>query len=305
MPIEDQSPVTLLSGGLGAGKTTLLNRLLTVGGEEYGIAVLVNDVGEVNVDANLIENGSELSMKDGGVTELSNGCICCGLQDELGQELRRLAFDEEFDHLVIEASVSATPSPSPSGSSRLHVHQHCTISIRPSRWSTPHSFIRRSSMAVHSTQQTTAPDRCRASSPSKSSSATSSSSTTATSSPRQSAKRSNALSEHSIPGSRVFKRPRAPSTRIECSELVGSIKTRQAVPPGGNRHSRPTTETAQTPIQTDTTRARRRRARVTVDKLDANHASSGPRPYEYVTYPRVTVGFRAVSAVSASTIDDD
>jgi len=111
MAVDEQPPVTILSGGLGAGKTTLLNHLLTIGGEEYDIAVLVNDVGEVNVDADLIENGSELSMEDGGVTELSNGCICCGLQNELDQELLRLAFDEEFDYLVIEASGISDPVP--------------------------------------------------------------------------------------------------------------------------------------------------------------------------------------------------
>jgi G3E family GTPase len=111
MAVDDQPPVTILSGGLGAGKTTLLNHLLTVGGKEYDIAVLVNDVGEVNVDADLIENGSELSMEDGGVTELSNGCICCGLQNELDQELQRLAFDDEFDYLVIEASGISDPVP--------------------------------------------------------------------------------------------------------------------------------------------------------------------------------------------------
>ncbi|KTG10567.1 cobalamin biosynthesis protein CobW [Haloprofundus marisrubri] len=111
MSFEDQPPVTVLSGGLGAGKTTLLNHLLTVGSEQYDIAVLVNDVGEVNVDADLIESGSDLSMDDGGVTELSNGCICCGLQNELDQELRRLALDEEFDYLVIEASGISDPVP--------------------------------------------------------------------------------------------------------------------------------------------------------------------------------------------------
>ena len=111
MSIDEQPPVTILSGGLGAGKTTLLNHLLTVGGDRYDIAVLVNDVGEMNVDAELIENGSELSMDDDGITELSNGCICCGLQNELDQELRRLAFDAEFDHLVIEASGISDPVP--------------------------------------------------------------------------------------------------------------------------------------------------------------------------------------------------
>ena len=103
-------PVTILSGSLGAGKTTTLNHIL--GSErELNAAVVVNDMGEVNVDADLIENGSELSMEDGGVTELSNGCICCGLQNELDQELRRLAFDEEFDYLVIEASGISDPVP--------------------------------------------------------------------------------------------------------------------------------------------------------------------------------------------------
>ena len=111
MSVDEQPPVTILSGGLGAGKTTLLNHLLRVVGEQHDIAVLVNDVGEMNVDAELIENGSELSMEDGGVTELSNGCICCGLQNELDQELLRLAFDEEFDHLVIEASGISDPVP--------------------------------------------------------------------------------------------------------------------------------------------------------------------------------------------------
>jgi len=111
MGVDERPPVTVLSGGLGAGKTTLLNHLLTVGGESHDIAVLVNDVGEVNVDADLIESGTDLSMDDGGVTELSNGCICCGLQNELDQELKRLAFDEEFDYLVIEASGISDPVP--------------------------------------------------------------------------------------------------------------------------------------------------------------------------------------------------
>ena len=110
MAVDDQLPVTVLSGGLGAGKTTLVNHLLAAGGEAHDIAVLVNDVGEINVDADLIENGSELSM-DEGITELSNGCICCGLQNKLDQELRRIGIETDVDHLVIEASGISDPAP--------------------------------------------------------------------------------------------------------------------------------------------------------------------------------------------------
>jgi G3E family GTPase len=110
MDLDEQRPVTILSGGLGAGKTTLVNQLLTEGGQQYDIAVLVNDVGEINIDADLIESGSELSMGD-GVTELSNGCICCGLQDELDRELVRLAMETSYDYLVIEPSGISDPVP--------------------------------------------------------------------------------------------------------------------------------------------------------------------------------------------------
>src|SRR6056297_62575 len=110
MGLDEQRPVTILSGGLGAGKTTLINQLLTEAGQQYDIAVLVNDVGEINIDADLIESGSELSMED-GVTELSNGCICCGLQDELDRELIRLAMKRSFDYLVIEPSGISDPAP--------------------------------------------------------------------------------------------------------------------------------------------------------------------------------------------------
>ncbi|ERH06144.1 MAG: putative GTPases (G3E family) [Halonotius sp. J07HN4] len=110
MTVDDQLPVTVLSGGLGAGKTTLVNHLLTTGSEAHEIAVLVNDVGEINVDADLIETGSELSM-DEGITELSNGCICCGLQGELDQELRRIGMETDVDYLVIEASGISDPAP--------------------------------------------------------------------------------------------------------------------------------------------------------------------------------------------------
>ena len=102
-------PVTILSGSLGAGKTTLLNHLLTEAGDRR-IAVLVNDMGKVNVDAELIAEGSELDVDD-GVAELSNGCICCELQDDLETAVVRLARDQSFDYLVVEPSGISEPAP--------------------------------------------------------------------------------------------------------------------------------------------------------------------------------------------------
>ncbi len=105
----DQIPVTILSGSLGAGKTTLLNHLLRTASDRT-IAVLVNDMGDVNVDAELIAQGSELELED-GIAELSNGCICCELQDDLETAVVRLARDQSFDHLVVESSGISEPAP--------------------------------------------------------------------------------------------------------------------------------------------------------------------------------------------------
>lgn len=102
-------PVTVLGGSLGAGKTTLLNHLLTHAGDR-DIAVLVNDMGSVNVDAELVAEESDLAVGD-GVTELSNGCICCELQDDLETAVVRLARERSFDHLVVEASGVSEPGP--------------------------------------------------------------------------------------------------------------------------------------------------------------------------------------------------
>jgi G3E family GTPase len=106
-------PVVVLSGALGAGKTTLLNHLLGTTGDADGteIAVLVNDMGEVNVDAELIEGGSDLSIADGTVTELSNGCICCELRGDLEQAVVSLARQRDFDVLVVESSGISEPAP--------------------------------------------------------------------------------------------------------------------------------------------------------------------------------------------------
>lgn len=103
--MTDPLPITLVSGPLGAGKTTLLNRLLNDPGERR-LAVLVNDMGEVNIDAELLEKES-----DDGVIDLSNGCICCRLDDDLVTEVVRLAERRSFDHLVIEASGISEPIP--------------------------------------------------------------------------------------------------------------------------------------------------------------------------------------------------
>ena len=102
-------PVTLLSGSLGAGKTSTLNHLLENAGDRR-IAVLVNDMGEINVDAELLSAGTEVAA-DGGVAELSNGCICCERQDDLETEVARLADEREFDYLVVEASGISEPEP--------------------------------------------------------------------------------------------------------------------------------------------------------------------------------------------------
>jgi G3E family GTPase len=104
----DDIPVTILSGSLGAGKTTLLNHLLDTAGDR-DVAVLVNDMGEINVDAELVSGRSGGAA--GNVTELSNGCICCELRGDLDRAVMRLARERDFDHLVVEASGISEPGP--------------------------------------------------------------------------------------------------------------------------------------------------------------------------------------------------
>ena len=106
----NQIPVLLLTGYLGSGKTTLLNRILT---NRKGIrfAVIVNDIGEVNIDASLIQQGGVVSQKDDSLVALQNGCICCTLKMDLVQQLHDLVSQNQFDYIVIEASGICEPAP--------------------------------------------------------------------------------------------------------------------------------------------------------------------------------------------------
>ena len=110
MKMVNQIPVLLLTGYLGSGKTTLLNRILT---NRKGIrfAVIVNDIGEVNIDASLIQKGGVVSQKDDSLVALQNGCICCTLKMDLVQQLHDLVSQNQFDYIVIEASGICEPAP--------------------------------------------------------------------------------------------------------------------------------------------------------------------------------------------------
>ncbi len=106
----EKIPVLLLTGYLGSGKTTLLNRILN---NRRGIkfAVIVNDIGEVNIDADLIEKGGIVGQKDDSLVALQNGCICCTLKMDLVEQLRDITRQHRFDYIVIEASGICEPAP--------------------------------------------------------------------------------------------------------------------------------------------------------------------------------------------------
>ena len=108
--INKEVPVLLLTGYLGSGKTTLLNKILA---NKKGIkfAVIVNDIGEVNIDAALIEKGGVVGQKDDSLVSLQNGCICCTLKMDLVEQLKEIVDMKRFDYIVIEASGICEPAP--------------------------------------------------------------------------------------------------------------------------------------------------------------------------------------------------
>ncbi|MBQ0071926.1 MAG: GTP-binding protein, partial [Spirochaetales bacterium] len=106
---KEKTPITLLCGYLGAGKTTLLNRVLN-NQQGYKVAVIVNDIGEVNVDESLIKNGANITDTS-DIVPLTNGCICCTLKSQMAKNIEKLIKSKKYDYILIEASGVCEPMP--------------------------------------------------------------------------------------------------------------------------------------------------------------------------------------------------